>query len=162
MPEELTDLELTIADAIKEATSEIRDIAERKREKLQFDPYLSAMELFLNEYQQCKWKGTATEPFTTEAQKHVTNLHTMAAIKKLIALVGMTGIGMAVALIGYKNDLPAVGIAGDLIGLASVAATYISFRISREKTEKINYTIKNDSDSMNRVLRHIYNEEKCR
>ncbi|MCX6708091.1 MAG: hypothetical protein NTW67_00375 [Candidatus Woesearchaeota archaeon] len=161
MPEELTDLELTIADAIVEATSEIRDIAERKREKLQFDPSLSAAESFLNEYQQCKWKGTATESFKSDIKQHLIYLNTIGAVKKLIALVGMTGIGMAVALIGYKNDLPTVGIAGDLIGLASVAATYISFRISREKTEKVNYSIKNDSDSMNKVLRHIYAEEKC-
>ena len=162
MPEELTDLELTIADAIKEATSEIRDIAERKREKLQFDQSLNKAEMFLREYRDCAWTGTATEAFKSDIKQHLIYLNTIDAVKKLIALVGMTGIGMAVALIGYKNDLPAVGIAGDLIGLASVAATYISFRISREKTEKINYAIKNDADSMNRVLRHIYNEEKCR
>ena len=56
---------------------------------------------------------------------------------------------------------PAVGIAGDLIGIASVVITYISFRNARENMEKIYHTLNTEQDTMNKILKHLDEEEKC-
>ncbi|GEM_PF-3198709 len=159
---ELNPLEQTISEAIKQAVSDVQECVEYKRKSLQYDKSLANAELFLREYRDCKWKGTASELFRENVKEHVMYSHKKNAFKKLLTFVGLAALGMTIATVGYKMNMKEVGMIGDFVGVGSVIMTYLSFRFAGDKMEKIYNALTSDADSVNKVLRHIYTGEKCR